>query len=76
MRKNCSSDPEKLLEFEAEFLKFGKLLRSLGQFIRIVKDQKKNLTGSWRFLRSNKLHRTIEIQIGKKYWDLDICGKS
>ena len=57
MRKNCSSDREKLLEFEAEFLKFGKLLRSLGQFIRIVKDQKKNFTGSWRFLLSNELQQ-------------------
>ena len=30
--KNCSSDREKLLKFEAEGLKFAKILRSLEQF--------------------------------------------
>jgi hypothetical protein len=32
------------------------------------------LTSSWRFARSNKLHRTIRIQIGKNYWDLETCS--
>ena len=36
MRKNCSSDREKLLKFEAEFAKF---LRSIEQFIQTVKGQ-------------------------------------
>ena len=54
MRKNCSSDQEKLLKFKAEgqgFAKlkllkfkaedqgFAKFLRSLEQFIQTVKDQ-------------------------------------
>ena len=36
MRKNCSSDPEKLLKFEAEGREF---LRSLEQFIQTMKGQ-------------------------------------
>ena len=31
--KNCSSHPEKRLEFEAEGREFAKILRSLEQFI-------------------------------------------
>ena len=41
MRKNCSSDREKLLKFdEAEGREFAKFLRSLEQFIPTVKGQK------------------------------------
>ena len=39
VRKNCSSDPEKLLKFEAEGREFAKILRSLEQFIQTVKGQ-------------------------------------
>ena len=39
MRKNCSSDREKLLKFEAEGREFLKNLRSLEQFIQTVKGQ-------------------------------------
>ena len=39
MRKNCSSDWEKLLKFEAEDWEFAKILRSLEQFIQTVKGQ-------------------------------------
>jgi hypothetical protein len=39
VRKNCSSDCEKLLKFEAEGQDFAKSLRSLEQFIQTVKDQ-------------------------------------
>ena len=39
MRKNCSSDREKLLKFEAEGREFSKFLRSLEQFIQTVKGQ-------------------------------------
>ena len=39
VRKNCSSDWEKLLKFEAEYREFTKFLRSLDQFIQIVKGQ-------------------------------------
>ena len=37
VRKNCSSDREKLLKFEAEGREFAKLLRSLEQFIQTGK---------------------------------------
>ena len=39
MRKNCSSDREKLLKFEAEGIEFAKLVRSLEQFIQTMKGQ-------------------------------------
>ena len=40
MRKDCSSDREKLLKFEAEGREFAKFLRSLEQFSQTVKGQK------------------------------------
>ena len=36
VRKNCSSDREKLLKFEAKDQDFAKFLRSLEQFIQTV----------------------------------------
>ena len=39
VRKNCSSDQEKLLKFEAEGREFANILRSLEQFIQTVKGQ-------------------------------------
>ena len=39
VRKNCCSDREKLLKFEAEGREFAKFLRSLEQFIQTVKGQ-------------------------------------
>ena len=39
MRKNCSSDQEKLLKFEAEGRGFSKISRSQEQFIQTVKGQ-------------------------------------
>ena len=39
MRKNCCSDREKLLKFEAEGREFLKLPRSLELFVRTVKGQ-------------------------------------
>ena len=39
VRKNCSSDREKLLKFEAEGWEFAKFLRSLEQFFQAVKGQ-------------------------------------
>ena len=39
VRKNCSSNQEKLLKFEAEGQEFAKILRSLEQFIQTVKGQ-------------------------------------
>ena len=52
MRKNCSSDREKLLKFEAKGREFAKILRSLEQFIQAVKGQ--NSTCFWRFLKVRK----------------------
>ena len=40
VRKNCSSDREKLLKFESEGREFDFFLRSLEQFIETVKGQK------------------------------------
>ena len=37
VRKNCSSDREKLLKFEAEGREFAKFLRSLEEFIQTVR---------------------------------------
>ena len=39
MRKNCSSDREKLLKFEAGGREVANLLRSLEQFIQTVKGE-------------------------------------
>ena len=59
MRKNCSSDREKLLKFEAEAQDFAKFLRSLEQFIQTANFWPQNafLTCSWRFLISNELEQ-------------------
>ena len=68
VRKNCSSDREKLLKFQAE--RQENFLRSLEQFIQTVKDQnnfwQQNafLTCSWRFLISNKLEQ-LEFKLEK-----------
>ena len=81
MRKNCSSDQEKLLKFEAEGREFAKFLRSLEQFIQTVKGQNNFLVTECFFnLFPEVSHiyqiRTIRIQIGKNYWDLKTCRKS
>ena len=39
MRKNSSSDQEKILKLEAKGREFTKILRSLEQFVRTVKGQ-------------------------------------
>ena len=63
MRKNCSSDREKLLKFEAEGREFSKFLRSQEQFIQTVKGQNNFgnkipfVTCSWRFLISDELEQ-------------------
>ena len=41
MRKNSTSDLEKLLKLGAEGREFAKILRSLEQFIQTVKGQNK-----------------------------------
>ena len=39
MRKNCSSDREIFLKFQAEGQEFANILRSVEQFIQTVKGQ-------------------------------------
>ena len=39
VRKNCSSNREKLLKLEAEGTEFAEILRSLEQFVQTVKGQ-------------------------------------
>ena len=39
MRKNCSSNPEFFLKFEAEGQEFTKFLKSLEQFTQTVEGQ-------------------------------------
>ena len=80
MRKNCSSDREKLLKFEAEILKFAKFLISLEQFIQTAKGQNKFwqqnafLTSSWRFLMSNKFEQ-LELKFEKNIGIQKSAGK-
>ena len=77
MRKNCSSDREKLLKFETEGQEFAKFLRSLEQFIQteqfLVTESFFNL---FLVVSHVSKFRTIIIQIGKKNWDLETCRKS
>ena len=72
VRKNCSSDWEKNLKFEAEGREFSRLLE---QSIQRVKGQ----NNSWQQNAggfSDPKNRTVIIQIGKNYWDLEICRES
>jgi hypothetical protein len=69
VRKNCSSDREKVLKFEAEGREFAKILRSLEQFILTVGQnnfwyQNAFLTCSWRFLIPNNLEQ-LEFKLEK-----------
>ena len=41
-QKKCSSDQEKLLNFETKGREFAKILRSLEEFIQTVKGQNKS----------------------------------
>ena len=70
VRKNCSTDQEKLLKFEAEGREFAIFFRSLEQFVQKVKGQinfwwqKVFLTCSWKFLRYDKLEK-LEFKLKK-----------
>ena len=61
MRKNCSSDREKLLKLEAEGREFAKFLRSLEQFIQTVKGQ----NNFWYTMRTNLLNWCNLVSISK-----------
>ena len=80
MRKNCSSDQDFFLKFEAEGQEFAKFLRSLEQFVQMVIGQnnfwQQNafLTCSWRFLRSNELEQ-LEFKLEKNMRIWKSAGK-
>ena len=46
VRKNCSTDQEKLLKFEAEGREFAKYSRSLEQFIQTETEQVRTIFGN------------------------------
>ena len=77
VRRNCSTDIEKLLKFESELQEFGKFLRSLEQFIQSVQflKQKTFLTCSWRFFRSSTLEQ-LDLNWKKNNWDLETYRKT
>ena len=54
MRKNCSSDREKLLKFEAEGREFAKFLRSIEQLIQTVKGSEQFLV-TYCYLGSRRI---------------------
>ena len=70
MRKNCSTDRETSLKFEAEGQEFAKFLRSLEQFIQAVKGQNNSweqnyfIPFSWKILTSYKLEQ-LEFKLEK-----------
>ena len=66
MRKNCYSDREKHLKFEAEGREFAKVLKSLEQFIQTVEGQnnfrnRMLVTGCFSDLIQFKLEKIIAI---------------
>ena len=79
VRKNDSTDWEKLLKFEAEGQEFARFLRSQEQLIRTVK-AKNNFEKEYffnLFLEVSQILyiRTIMFQIGKNNWDLETYRK-
>ena len=69
MRKNCSSDQEKLWKFEDEGRDLANFLRSLGQFIQAVKCQENFEIGKIVFCYQNcpdLLREKIVLVIEKK----------
>ena len=80
--KKCSSDREKILNFGAEGREFAKKMRSLEQFIQVVKG-KYNFwnTMIFKFVPgdfSDLIHHKnwFEVHIEKKNWDLETYRKS
>ena len=73
MRKNCSSDREKLLKFEAEGRQFATIYsNSEGSEQFLVTEC--FLTCSWRFLITNKL-KQLECKLEKFIGILKHAGK-
>ena len=64
MGKNCSSDQEKLLKFEAEGQEFARFWRLLNRTVYLNSERSEQflvtecfLTCFWRFMISNKLEQ-------------------
>ena len=64
------------LRLKAEKIEISRTIYSNTERSEQFLKQNSFLTCTWRFLRSNTYFRTIRIQIGKKYWDLETCRKS
>ena len=77
MRKNCSSDREKLLTLEAECREF-EITRTI--YSNSERSEQFSIAECFFNLFLEVSHvqqiRTLKIQIGKKYWDLKTCKKS
>ena len=63
VRKNCSTDREKLLKFDAEGWKFTKILRSLEQFFQTVKGQNNFLVKFILFEKGTKFEKNLHHYI-------------
>ena len=80
MRKNCSSDREKLLKFEAEGqdLKFFEITRTV--YLSSERSEQCLVTECFSNLLLEVSHiqkiRTNIVQIGKNHWDLEKCRRS
>ena len=74
MRKNCSSDREKLLKLDAEGRDFAKFLRPLKEKVRKYFGNKMPLVPGG-FSDLIKLEH-LEFKLEKKYWDIETCRKS
>ena len=70
MRKDCSSDPEKVLKFKTDSQEFATILRSIySNSERQLQFLKHNafVTFSGRFLRSDTLEK-LEFKLEKIIW--------
>ena len=76
VRNKCSSDWEKTFQIWGWRLRIYLTFEASRRIHSNSKRSKQFLvTKCWMFL-INKLIRTIRIQIGKSYWDLETCRKS
>jgi hypothetical protein len=72
VRKNCSSDRENILKFEAEGGEFAKKVSKRSEQLLVTEC----FFNMFLEVSQTKKIRTIRIQIEKKYWDLETCRKS
>ena len=76
--QNCSIDREELLKFEAKAKNLQKIWDHLNNLFKQWKVR--TISGNRMFfnlfLEVSQIYRTIIIQIGKKFWDLESYRKS